>query len=189
MSEHFRTKNSSDTQKRRSLLKYMLSSTMGAVGMGFLLPGRSQSKKVDLERLCSTYPLNSQCENYLPGVAAQDLQGSPLRLNALLSQVAAGSRVPVKGLPDVKAVYLVVTDGPKIAPYAISPICSHRGCTVNWDADNTRFQCPCHGSQFKAQGKVIHGPAKRPLPLVTVIVKQDQIRLVNQAPAIDPRSN
>jgi hypothetical protein len=34
---------------------------------------------------------------------------------------------------------------------------------------------------------VLHGPANQPLPLVTVIERQNQICLVNQAPAIDPR--
>ncbi len=36
-------------------------------------------------------------------------------------------------------------------------------------------------------GRVIHGPAKRALPLVTVIVKQNQIRLVESSPGVDPR--
>jgi cytochrome b6-f complex iron-sulfur subunit len=188
MAEYFQPRHAIGTGKRRNFLKYMLGSAIVSVGMGFLLPEKSQSTEADLERLCSGYPFNSQCKNYLPGVAAKNQEGTPIQVNALLSKAAPGSRIPVKGLPNVDAVYLVITDGPKIAPYAISPVCTHRGCTVKWQAENARFQCPCHGSQYDAQGKVIHGPAKRSLPLFTVVVKQDQVRLVDRAPAIDPRN-
>ncbi|MEH2315017.1 MAG: Rieske 2Fe-2S domain-containing protein [Nostoc sp.] len=33
--------------------------------------------------------------------------------------------------------------------------------------------CPCHGSQYNSQGRVVHRPAKRSLPLITVVVKQN----------------
>jgi Rieske Fe-S protein len=44
-----------------------------------------------------------------------------------------------------------------------SPICPHLGCLYNWDAPAGRFVCPCHGSQFGTDGKVLAGPAPRPL--------------------------
>ncbi|WP_442949594.1 hypothetical protein [Nostoc sp.] len=47
--------------------------------------------------------------------------------------------------------------------------------------------CPCHGSQYDSQGRVVHGLAKRSLPLITVAVKQNQVRLVDHKPAVDPR--
>jgi len=61
------------------------------------------------------------------------------------------------------------------------------GCTVKWHPDKNNFICPCHGSQYDNLGRVVHGPAKRSLPLITVVVKQNQVRLVNQKPTIDPR--
>ncbi len=36
-------------------------------------------------------------------------------------------------------------------------------------------------------GRVVHGRAKRSLPLLTVVVKQNQVRLVAHKPAVDPR--
>jgi menaquinol-cytochrome c reductase iron-sulfur subunit len=44
-----------------------------------------------------------------------------------------------------------------------SPICPHLGCSYNWNAQKQEFICPCHGSVFAKDGKVLAGPAPRPL--------------------------
>jgi cytochrome b6-f complex iron-sulfur subunit len=44
---------------------------------------------------------------------------------------------------------------------AVSPICTHRGCTV--EAQGAVLVCPCHGSTFERSGSVVRGPADRPL--------------------------
>ncbi|MDZ8134043.1 MAG: Rieske 2Fe-2S domain-containing protein [Nostoc sp. DedQUE04] len=82
---------------------------------------------------------------------------------------------------------MIIQNWPQIAEYAISPICIHLGCTVKWDLEKNHFICPSHGSQYDSQGRVVRGPAKRSLPLITVVVKQNQIRLVDRKPAVDPR--
>lgn len=41
--------------------------------------------------------------------------------------------------------------------------CSHLGCSVQFNANAKRFDCPCHGSQFNINGQVKHGPAAYPL--------------------------
>ncbi len=52
--------------------------------------------------------------------------------------------------------------------HAISGKCTHRGCTVGWEASAHKFHCPCHGAEFSEAGKVEHGPAQKPLPVVQV---------------------
>lgn len=47
--------------------------------------------------------------------------------------------------------------------HAVSPICTHMGCTVNWNSTEKTWDCPCHGSRFNYDGKVIHGPALKDL--------------------------
>lgn len=170
---------------RRHFLKYLVSGTAGTLAMGLLFPPSSQSTEVELENLCSLFPYNSRCENYLPGVRATDREGNPIEVSAFLATAKPGMPILVKGLP--KVAYLVINDGPKIAEYGINPVCTHLGCTVEWKPERARFVCPCHGSEYDPQGGVLQGPAKGSLPLVTVVVKQNQVRLVNRKPAIDPR--
>lgn len=55
----------------------------------------------------------------------------------------------------------IVRDGQGI--YALVARCTHLGCTPNWFADEGRFKCPCHGSNFSPEGDVIAGPAPQPL--------------------------
>jgi Rieske Fe-S protein len=48
---------------------------------------------------------------------------------------------------------------------AISSICTHLHCIVNWNAVTQRFECPCHGAKFNQDGEVLEGPPPRPLDL------------------------
>jgi cytochrome b6-f complex iron-sulfur subunit len=59
-----------------------------------------------------------------------------------------------------------------------SAVCTHLGCTVQWFNNDDKFHCPCHGSVFAANGKVLHGPAPRPLEWFEVTLTKDgQLRV------------
>jgi glycine/D-amino acid oxidase-like deaminating enzyme/nitrite reductase/ring-hydroxylating ferredoxin subunit len=47
--------------------------------------------------------------------------------------------------------------------HIVSPVCTHLKCTVGWNADESTWDCPCHGSRFSYQGKVLNGPANSDL--------------------------
>ena len=44
-----------------------------------------------------------------------------------------------------------------------SAVCPHLGCIVRWNAVETSWDCPCHGSRFDPYGTVINGPANQGL--------------------------
>ncbi|HEX9941897.1 MAG TPA: FAD-dependent oxidoreductase [Thermoanaerobaculia bacterium] len=43
--------------------------------------------------------------------------------------------------------------------HARSAICPHLGCIVRWNPVERSWDCPCHGSRYDAQGRVLNGPA------------------------------
>ena len=43
--------------------------------------------------------------------------------------------------------------------HAVSPVCTHLACDVAWNRAEQSWDCPCHGSRFSPDGKVINGPA------------------------------
>jgi len=49
---------------------------------------------------------------------------------------------------------------------ALSLICTHLGCTVEQKTDG--FDCPCHGSRYDPNGKVLKGPATKSLQVLRV---------------------
>jgi cytochrome b6-f complex iron-sulfur subunit len=50
--------------------------------------------------------------------------------------------------------------------FAVSRVCTHLGCLVKSEADG--FHCPCHGSRFAPDGKVVKGPAPKALAWLSV---------------------
>jgi glycine/D-amino acid oxidase-like deaminating enzyme/nitrite reductase/ring-hydroxylating ferredoxin subunit len=46
---------------------------------------------------------------------------------------------------------------------AVSATCTHLWCRLAWNAAERSWDCPCHGSRFAPDGKVIEGPAVRDL--------------------------
>ena len=41
--------------------------------------------------------------------------------------------------------------------------CSHLGCRLEWNADDTAWECPCHGSRFEPDGAILDGPTVKPM--------------------------
>ena len=58
---------------------------------------------------------------------------------------------------------------------AVNPQCTHKGCTINWIAAEKRYECPCHNSDFAADGKVLKGPATEPLATYPVKIVGTQV--------------
>jgi cytochrome b6-f complex iron-sulfur subunit len=52
---------------------------------------------------------------------------------------------------------------PIIGVAAIYKVCTHLGCIYAWTTANDRFECPCHGSKYRLDGRRIQAPAPRTL--------------------------
>lgn len=70
---------------------------------------------------------------------------------------------------EVKSVWAVRQKDDSVTLY--SPLCTHLGCGYHWDRSDQTFKCPCHNSVFDIGGKVIKGPAPRPLDQLPVKVE------------------
>ena len=68
---------------------------------------------------------------------------------------------------------LVRTDNQEVK--AMSTVCTHLGCTVQWEKDKQEFYCPCHGGRFDKNGKVIAGPPPAPLDTYPTDLEGDNI--------------
>ncbi|MDD3947296.1 MAG: Rieske 2Fe-2S domain-containing protein, partial [Clostridia bacterium] len=43
--------------------------------------------------------------------------------------------------------------------------CTHLGCALKWNAAEHTWDCPCHGSRFDTEGKVLENPAMKDIDL------------------------
>ena len=121
------------------------------------------------------------------------LLGSGLSLGTLLALPTVAARaeghkvaVPLAKLEVLKSVggsialklkdklVLLVRDS-ATSVRAFNPVCTHRQCVVAFNAGDNKIKCPCHGSQFDLDGRVIHGPAPRPLETYPAELVNEQV--------------
>lgn len=121
---------------------------------------------------------------------------------ALQKAGAEGGKVPVASLSEIteepksisfKKKIVDVWTGEQETPFtawvykqgdqviALSPICKHLGCTVNWNGDEKhkeQFFCPCHLGRYEKNGKNVPGtPPMKPLDQYEVEVKDGKVLL------------
>ena len=64
--------------------------------------------------------------------------------------------------------------------FAMSAVCTHLGCITQWHPEANLIECPCHGSRYKRNGTVVHGPAPRALPHFSLRLMPDGTLMVDK---------
>ncbi|WP_017306515.1 cytochrome b6-f complex iron-sulfur subunit [Spirulina subsalsa] len=106
------------------------------------------------------------------GVTAKDALGNNVKVSEFLAEHKPGDRTLTQGLKG-DPTYLIVQEDATLASYGLNAICTHLGCVVPWNASANKFMCPCHGSQYNAEGKVVRGPAPLSLALAHATVTDE----------------
>ncbi|MEO7733770.1 MAG: Rieske 2Fe-2S domain-containing protein [Kofleriaceae bacterium] len=60
---------------------------------------------------------------------------------------------------------------------ALSAICTHAGCAMDYSASQRLMDCACHGSQFSTTGAVVRGPANRPIRVYSATLASNVITI------------
>ena len=89
-----------------------------------------------------------------------------------LSEVPIGDakKISYQGKP---AIIIHTQEG----VFALSAICTHLGCLVNWHPGENQIECPCHAARFDLRGNVLGGPAPGPLESYKAEIISDQIKI------------
>ncbi len=118
-------------------------------------------------------------------ILAFDIKGNLIPASQVLAE-PPGTRALVAGLAG-EPTYLTVREDGTLHPWGMVDNCTHLGCTFPWNPNDNQFQCPCHGSRYDPEGRVVRGPAPLPLQLVHVTVEEDVIR-ISPWTETDPRT-
>ena len=118
-----------------------------------------------------------QLINAEPGVFFEEKDGEPLYEGVRLQQAKAkAAAIVVRMRPSD------ITPAPGRENWGVegilcySKICTHVGCPISlWEQQTHHLLCPCHQSTFDLadNGKVIFGPAARPLPQLPIMVDSE----------------
>ncbi len=76
----------------------------------------------------------------------------------------------------LKTVWVVKKEEGEVLIY--SPLCTHLGCGYRWEEEKSIFLCPCHASVFDINGKVLSGPAPRPLDTLLIKIEGNRISTI-----------
>ncbi|WP_025784874.1 ubiquinol-cytochrome c reductase iron-sulfur subunit [Sporosarcina sp. D27] len=110
---------------------------------------------------------------------ADDVTETPIRVDYTIKD-----RKDAWYKSDVSNTAWVYKAGDKII--ALSPVCKHLGCTVNWAGDDTHpneYFCPCHGGRYEKNGKNVPGtPPTGPLDQYEVEVVDGLVHLGKTMP-------
>jgi Rieske Fe-S protein len=79
--------------------------------------------------------------------------------------------------PETEKKTVWVVKGTDNKVLAFGPQCTHLACAYHWETSQNKFVCPCHGSEFSIDGKVLMGPAARPLDQYQTKIENNRLQI------------
>ncbi len=147
----------------------------GDGGTGLISPSAGASPQptaADASPSAGASPSAAASATVAPSAGATAAANQVGTLADLKSQGALLFQDPSSGDP-----VIVVPSGSSAIAY--DAVCTHQGCTVEYDPQNTVRVCPCHGAEFDPahDGAVLAGPARRPLTKYPIVIQNGAIYL------------
>jgi len=157
---------SNNRVSRRQFLSYTLTGVGGFMAAGMLMP-------------MVRFAIDPVLQNHGGGDFIQtehkiaDITDTPVKVDLKFEQVDAWYKSEVTNMA------WVYKEGDQII--ALSPVCKHLGCMVNWGQDSAhpdQFFCPCHAGRYEKNGKNVPGtPPTGPLDEYEVSEKDGYLML------------
>jgi len=149
--------------------KFMLA---GAGVLGACVAGISAAPALALLTHPLSTPTTSGSDAYIPVGKLAQFQGSvPVKVDLYADKVDAWNRVvQVK----IGSAWVMQREGQLVA---MSTVCPHLGCAIDYDAANGKFLCPCHDSFFSLEGAVETGPSPRGMDALELKTEGDLVAI------------
>lgn len=128
----------------------------GAGALGACVAGITAAPAISFVTHPLRTPTTSGSDAFLPVGKLAQFEGSvPVKVDMYADKIDAWNRVV-----DVKigSAWVWKREGQLVA---MSTVCPHLGCAIDYDAENGKFLCPCHDSYFSMDGAVETGPSPR----------------------------
>lgn len=155
-----------DEVTRRQFLTYTLTGVGGFMAAGMLMPMVRFAIDPILEK--------GGEQDMVSVVEVSKITKEPQRFDFTVHQIDGWYESDVS-----QSAWVYKTDSDKIV--ALSPVCKHLGCTIDWGTDPAhpnQFYCPCHGGRYEKNGLNIKGtPPLGPLDLYKQEVKDGMLYL------------
>jgi menaquinol-cytochrome c reductase iron-sulfur subunit len=156
---------------RRQFLTYTLTGVGGFMAAGMLMP---------MVRFAIDPILAKGGEQDMVSVVEVDkITNVPQRVDFTVHQVDGWYESDV-----TQSAWVYKDEADKIV--ALSPVCKHLGCVVDWAKDPAhpdQFYCPCHGGRYQKSGLNIKGtPPLAPLDVYVQDVKDGVLYLGKAKP-------
>ncbi|UOY93464.1 ubiquinol-cytochrome c reductase iron-sulfur subunit [Ectobacillus sp. JY-23] len=157
---------------RRQFLNYTLTGVGGFMAAGMLMP---------MTRFALDPVLQKEESSDMVAVGlVKDITAEPKRVDFKVKQVDGWYKSD-----EPKSAWVYKNESGDIV--ALSPVCKHLGCVVNWNSDKShpnQFYCPCHGGRYEKSGKNIAGtPPLAPLDVYESKVADGKLYLGKAKPA------